>query len=144
MEITPLKPWHHLPAAEVAALLESDPERGLEQEEVERRQERFGLNRLTPKKRRGPLLRLLLQFHQPLIYLLLVSSAITAALREWVDASVILGVVLVNAGIGFIQESKAESAIAALAKIVATHARVLRGGKKISMASEQLVPGDVV
>jgi Ca2+-transporting ATPase len=144
MEITPLKPWHHLPAAEVAALLESDFERGLEQEEVERRQERFGLNRLTPKKRRGPLLRLLLQFHQPLIYLLLVSSAITAALREWVDASVILGVVLVNAGIGFIQESKAESAIAALAKIVATHARVLRGGKKISMASEQLVPGDVV
>ncbi|MDO9190584.1 MAG: HAD-IC family P-type ATPase, partial [Sulfurimicrobium sp.] len=144
MEITPLKPWHHLPAAEVAALLESDPERGLEQEEVERRQERFGLNQLTPKKGRGPLLRLLLQFHQPLIYLLLVSSAITAALREWVDASVILGVVLVNAGIGFIQESKAESAIAALAKIVATHARVLRGGKKISMASEQLVPGDVV
>ena len=144
MEPIPNKPWHHLPTIEVASLLESDPERGLEPEEVLRRQARFGLNCLTQKKGRGPLLRLLLQFHQPLIYLLLVSSAITAALQEWVDASVILGVVLVNAGIGFIQESKAESAIAALAKIVATSARVLRGGKKTSMASEQLVPGDVV
>jgi Ca2+-transporting ATPase len=144
MEPIPKKPWHHLPTIEVASLLESDPERGLEPEEVLRRQARFGLNCLTQKKGRGPLLRLLLQFHQPLIYLLLVSSAITAALQEWVDASVILGVVLVNAGIGFIQESKAESAIAALAKIVATSARVLRGGKKTSMASEQLVPGDVV
>ncbi|MFA5243229.1 MAG: cation-transporting P-type ATPase [Sulfuricella sp.] len=144
MEPVPNQPWHHLPATEVAASLESEPERGLEPEEANRRQARFGLNRLTQKKGRGPLLRLLLQFHQPLIYLLLASSAITAALQEWVDASVILGVVLVNAFIGFIQESKAESAIAALAKIVTTHARVLRGGKKTSMASEQLVPGDVV
>ncbi len=144
MEPIPNKLWHHLPSTEVASLLESDPERGLEPEEAQRRQARFGFNRLTPKKGRGPLLRLLLQFHQPLIYILLVSSAITAALQEWVDASVILGVVLVNAAIGFIQESKAESAIAALAKIITTSARVLRGGKKTSMASEDLVPGDVV
>jgi Ca2+-transporting ATPase len=140
----PSQPWHHLTSTEVASLLESDPERGLAPDEAERRLARFGPNCLTPAKGRGPLLRLLLQFHQPLIYLLLASSAITAALQEWVDASVILGVVLVNAGIGFIQESKAESAIAALAKIVATSARVLRGGKKTSMASEELVPGDVV
>ncbi|MBZ0105155.1 MAG: cation-transporting P-type ATPase [Sulfuricella denitrificans] len=138
------KPWHHLSTAEVVSGLESDPDKGLTPEEAQRRQVEFGLNCLTAKKGRGPFIRLLLQFHQPLIYLLLASSAITAALREWVDASVILGVVLVNAGIGFIQESKAESAIAALAKVVATSARVLRGGRKISMASEHLVPGDVV
>lgn len=144
MEFNPNKPWHHLPTLEIASVLESDPENGLPPEEAQYRQERFGPNCLTQKKGRGPLLRLLLQFHQPLIYLLLASSAITAALQEWVDASVILGVVLVNAGIGFMQESKAESAIAALAKIVATSARVLRGGKKTSIPSEQLVPGDVV
>ncbi|PWB51762.1 MAG: carbonate dehydratase [Nitrosomonadales bacterium] len=144
MEPSPHPPWHHLPAAEAAPLLGSDPEHGLDAAEAARRLASFGPNRLTPLKGRGPLLRLLLQFHQPLIYLLLASSAITAALQEWVDASVILGVVLVNAAIGFIQESKAESAIAALSKIVATSARVLRGGKKTSMASEQLVPGDVV
>ncbi len=144
MEQLPHQPWHHVHAAEVAALLESDAERGLETDEALRRQARFGPNRLAQKPGKGPLLRLLLQFHQPLIYILLVSSAITAALQEWVDASVIFGVVLVNAGIGFIQESKAESAIAALAKIVATSARVLRGGMKSSMASEELVPGDVV
>ena len=80
MESSPQQHWHHLPAAEVAALLESDPGRGLETNEAEQRLARFGPNRLTQKKGRGPLLRLLLQFHQPLIYILLVSSAITAAL----------------------------------------------------------------
>ncbi len=144
MDTLPQKSWHHLPAADAMALLESDADRGLATDEAARRQARFGPNRLTPKKGRGPLLRFLLQFHQPLIYILLASAAITAALREWVDASVIFGVTLVNAIIGFIQESKAESALAALAKMVTTQAVVLRGGRRINLPSEDLVPGDVV
>jgi Ca2+-transporting ATPase len=144
MDIPPQKPWHHLPATEAVAMLESDATQGLSAEEAAARQARFGPNRLSPKKGRGPLLRFLLQFHQPLIYILLVSALITAALREWVDASVIFGVTLVNAVIGFLQESKAESAIAALAKIVSTSALVVRGGRKSSVPSEELVPGDVV
>ena len=144
MDFMPQKPWHHLSAAEAVSVLESDATQGLSAEEVAARQARFGPNRLSPKTGRGPLLRFLLQFHQPLIYILLASAIITAALREWVDASVIFGVTLVNAIIGFIQESKAESAIAALAKIVSTSALVMRGGRKASVPSEELVPGDVV
>ncbi|MGD9787324.1 MAG: cation-transporting P-type ATPase [Sulfuricellaceae bacterium] len=144
MDSMPQKPWHHLSAAEAVSVLESDAAHGLSAEEVTRRQARFGPNRLSPKKGRSPLLRFLLQFHQPLIYILLASAIITAALREWVDASVIFGVTLVNAVVGFIQESKAESAIAALAKIVSTSALVVRGGRKASVPSEELVPGDVV
>ena len=144
METPPRKPWHHLTAAEVVARQESDPDTGLSPEEAARRRALFGPNCLTPKPGKGPLLRLLLQFHQPLIYILLASAAITAALREWVDASVIFGVVLVNAAIGFVQESKAESAIAALARIVSTRALVLRGGRKTNLPSEELVPGDIV
>ena len=144
MDIPPQKPWHHLSAAEAVSVLESDAVQGLSAEEAADRQARFGPNRLSPKKGRGSLLRFLLQFHQPLIYILLTSALITAALREWVDASVIFGVTLVNAVIGFLQESKAESAIAALAKIVSTSALVVRGGRKASVPSEELVPGDVV
>ncbi|BCB26123.1 ATPase [Sulfurimicrobium lacus] len=138
------KPWHHVPGEEAATLLESDAELGLSQAEASRRQERFGPNSLTPKPGRGPLLRFLLQFHQPLIYILLASAAITAALQEWVDSSVIFGVVLVNAVVGFIQESKAENAISALTRIISTNSMVWRDGRRLGIPSEQLVPGDMV
>ena len=69
---------------------------------------------------------------------------ITGALGEWVDASVIFGVVFINAVIGYLQEAKAEKAIDALAKMVVTEATVRRGGEKLRIPSAQLVPGDVV
>ena len=70
--------------------------------------------------------------------------AVTAFLGEWVDSSVIFGVVLINAVVGFLQEAKAEKAIGALAKMIATEATVRRDGEKLRVPSEQLVPGDVV
>ena len=135
--------WHHVPAHEIAQLLGSHPDAGLESEEVARRQARFGPNQITAKKRQSAWVRFLLQFHQPLLYILLVAAAIIALLQEWVDAGVIFGVVLVNAIVGFIQESKAENAIAALARIVTTVATVVRDGKKSQVPSSALVPGDV-
>ncbi|MEN6587150.1 MAG: cation-transporting P-type ATPase [Sulfuricella sp.] len=144
MQTLPQKPWHHVPGEEAATLLESDADLGLSQEEASGRQQQFGPNCLTPKPGRGPLLRFLLQFHQPLIYILLASAAITAALQEWVDSSVIFGVVLVNAVIGFIQESKAENAISALTRIISTNTMVWRDGRRLGIPSEQLVPGDMV
>ena len=116
------KHWHHLPADEVIDLLDSDKEKGLDLFEVDDRQKQFGANVLTGKKGKGPLLHFLLQFHQPLIYILLVAGTVTALLQEWVDAGVIFGVVLVNALIGFIQEAKAVKAIEALAKTMTTEA----------------------
>ena len=138
------KHWHHLPVEEVVGLLDTNPEKGLDQFEVKHLQETFGPNAITAKKGKGPLIRFLLQFHQPLIYILIAAGVITAALQEWVDSGVIFGVVLVNAIIGFIQESKAENALAALANTMVAEATVLRWGEKKRIPSADLVPGDIV
>jgi cation-transporting ATPase F len=135
---------HHLPVHEVLLLLETDPTKGLTSGEAVRRLERFGANVLPKFRRHGPLIRFLLQFHHPLIYVLLAATAVTAALGEWVDAGVIFGVVLVNAVVGFIQESRAEAALDALASMMKTEARVWRDGRTIRVHSEEIVPGDVL
>ncbi len=136
--------WHHLPLQEVAGILETSPEDGLDIFELERRQKRFGPNRLPDSKPQPALVRFLLHFHQPLVYILLSACAITAALQEWVDAGVILGVVLVNALVGFLQESNAVNAILALAKTLDIQATVVRAGKKQRVPATSLVPGDLV
>ncbi len=136
-------PHHATPAETVLATLGGSP-RGLSSEEAARRLERYGPNALTPMKKEGALRRLLRQIHQPLIYILLASALITALLQEWVDASVILGVVLVNSVIGFIQESRALQAIEALAREMTTTATVLRDGEKNIIPATGLVPGDIV
>ena len=74
-----------------------DVSAGLSSDEVKKRRERFGLNQITPKKGTPLWLRFLMQFNQPLVYILLVATAITLFLKEWVDASVIFGVVFINA-----------------------------------------------
>ncbi|MCX8044757.1 MAG: cation-transporting P-type ATPase [Desulfobacterota bacterium] len=138
------KHWHHLPADEVIDLLETDVDTGLDLLEVKDRQQRFGANVITAQKQRGTFVRFLLQFHQPLIYILIGSGFITALFQEWVDASVIFGVVLVNALIGFIQESKAVKAMEALAKTMITEATVIRAGKKQRVSSSEITLGDIV
>ena len=138
------KHWHHLPMDEVVELLDCDTEKGLDVFEVKHRTEQYGPNTISTKKGKGPLQRFLLQFHQPLIYILIGAGLITAALQEWVDSGVIFGVVLVNAIIGFIQEAKAVSALAALAKTMTSEATVLRQGVKKRVSSIELVPGDIV
>ncbi len=144
MKITLDKEWHHLSADEITTLLASNQKKGLDKEEVRRRLNRFGHNTLTEKHGKGAWVRFLLQFHQPLIYILIAAGLITAALQEWVDSGVIFGVVLVNAIIGFIQESKAEEALAALADTMVAEATVLRRGEKKRIQSTDLVPGDIV
>jgi Ca2+-transporting ATPase len=138
------KHWHHLPREEIATLLESDGERGLDTFEVAHRQASCGLNRLTVTQGKGPLVLFLLQFHQPLVYILLGAVAVTFALQEWVDSGVIFAVVLVNAVIGFIQESRALKAIEALARSMEGSATVIRAGDKAEIPSVELVPGDLV
>ncbi len=117
---------------------------GLLPEEVQQRLAKYGPNRLRPPRRRGPLVRFLLQFHNVLIYVLLAASGVTAALAHWVDTAVIVGVVVINAVIGFLQEGKAERALEAIRNMLSLNASVLRGGKKINIPAETLVPGDIV
>ena len=136
--------WHHLPEAEVFDFLETSPDRGLDIFEVKGRQEQFGPNLITQKKSTSQFVIFLLQFHQPLVYILLASAAVTSFLREWVDAGVIFGVVLVNAVIGFIQEAKALKAIEALSRSLTSTATVVRAGDRHQIPAMELVPGDIV
>lgn len=125
-------------------LLETDPHRGLSDGAAHERLERFGPNTLPVAARASLVRRVLRQFHHPLIYVLLVAGVITAALHEFVDSAVIFGVVVVNAIVGFVQESKAEAALEGLRSMVRTQARVVRGGHQHTVPSEDLVPGDLV
>ena len=147
MKSTPSRPdqhWHHLELSEVLRRLECEPGRGLAAAEVVRRQGKFGPNSVSAKGGVPAWKRFLLQFHQPLVYLLLGAVVITAVLQEWVDSSAIFGVVMINAIIGFLQESKAEKAIEALSRMVVTAATVRREGRKQRIPSVELVPGDIV
>jgi cation-transporting P-type ATPase F len=136
--------WHQMPIAAIAERLEGHLDRGLTAAEVLQRRDRFGQNQIAVQKSTSPWIRFLQQFNQPLIYILLLAGAISLFLRDWVDAGVIFAVVLINAAIGFVQESKAENAIAALAASVTTETTVIRDGGVIRLSSVELVPGDLV
>ena len=138
------KHWHQIHHDELARLLEVNLSTGLSADEVHRRRKEYGPNRVTVRRGTPVWLKFLKQFNQPLVYILLVAVGVTAFLGEWVDSSVIFGVVIINAIVGFLQEAKAEKAIEALAKMVATETNVRRDGRKTRIHSEQLVPGDVV
>jgi magnesium-transporting ATPase (P-type) len=135
--------WHAFAAAEALRALGGSAD-GLSQAEAERRLSRYGPNRLRPPPRRGPLVRFLVHFHDVLIYVLLAAGMITALLEHWIDTGVILGVVVLNALIGFIQEGKAERALDAIRGMLSLHASVWRDGHRRKIGAEALVPGDVV
>lgn len=140
----PTTALHGLAAHEVVLLLETDPHRGLRGQQVSERLARFGPNTLPTVRSAGPLIRIVRQFHHPLIYVLLGAGAITAGLGEVIDSAVIFGVVIVNAIVGFVQESRAEAALEGLRSMVRTHAKVMRDGHERTVPSGKLVPGDLV
>ncbi len=144
MEVLLGKHWHYISDEEALDILETSLDKGLDLFEVERRQERVGPNMITGKKEKSLLQRFFLQFHQPLIYILIVAGIVTAVLHEWVDSGVIFAVIILNAVIGFLQESKAIKAIEALARTMTAEATVLRSGEKRRIPSPEIVPGDVV
>jgi len=135
--------WHTESAQTVFESLETTAV-GLSKEEADHRFAKHGPNKLSEPKTRGPLIRFFFQFHNVLIYVLIAASVVTAMLGHWVDASVILGVVLINAVIGFIQEGKAENALRAIRQMLSPNAMVLRNDKQLTIPAEELVPGDVV
>ncbi|MCW8826303.1 MAG: HAD-IC family P-type ATPase, partial [Gammaproteobacteria bacterium] len=137
------KSWHTESAKAVLESLKTTTD-GLPREEVENRLSKHGPNRLPEARTRGPLVRFLYQFNNVLIYVLIAASAVTAMLGHWVDASVILGVVLINAVIGFVQEGKAENALRAIRQMLSPNAMVMRDGRQLTVRAETLVPGDIV
>jgi len=119
-------------------------ETGLTSAEAARRRTEHGPNRLPEPPKHSAVLRFLTQFHNVLIYVLIASAAVTAALQHWVDTGVILAVVLANAVIGFVQEGRAEQAMEAIRGMLAPRSSVLRDGRRQSVDAADLVPGDVV
>ena len=117
---------------------------GLTDEEAGSRLAAIGANRLPAPPGPGLLKRFFKHFNDPLIYVLLGAAVITALLSHWVDTGVILGVVTINAIIGFIQEGKAEKALEGIRKMLSLHADILRGGAWISIDAGDIVPGDIV
>ncbi|MDD5174951.1 MAG: cation-transporting P-type ATPase [Sterolibacterium sp.] len=136
--------WHAMESAQVTGQVNVDPLQGLDEAEAAARLKKHGPNQPSFQPGPGLFARFLSQLTQPLILVLIAAGAVTLFLREWVDASVIFGVVLVNALVGFIQEGKAEAALAALARAVASEATVLRSGTRRKLDAVELVPGDVV
>lgn len=134
---------HGLDPAACLEALDATPE-GLSHEEAARRRDIHGPNLLPEPEKRSPVMRFLRQFHNVLIYVLLGAALVTALLQHWVDTGVILAVVIVNAVIGFLQEGKAEAAMAAIRNMLAPRAAVLRQGRRHTIDGADLVPGDIV
>ncbi len=134
---------HALPFDEVLRQLKSSPE-GLGAEEAVKRLESVGPNRLPEPPKEGMLKRFFKHFHDLLIYILIAAAGVTAVLGHWLDTGVILGVVVINAIIGFVQEGKAEEALAGIRKMLSAHAQALRGAAWAEIEADELVPGDIV
>ncbi len=136
-------PWHAMEAKVVLSELQAEAA-GLSAEEAARRLAEHGPNRLPQAASRGPILRFLQQFNNLLIYVLLAAALVSLFLDHAIDAAVILAVVLLNAIIGFIQEGRAEQALAAISSMIDPHCAVLRDGHRITIAADEVVPGDIV
>ena len=135
--------WHALDAAETLARLETGAD-GLGAAEAARRKEIYGPNALPAPPGVHPLRRFLAQFNNALIYVMLAGATAAALLSHWVDAGVILVVIIANAIVGFIQEGKAEQALKAIGDLIAPHATVVRDGERTTVGVAELVPGDIV
>jgi magnesium-transporting ATPase (P-type) len=136
--------WHAMAADEVVKRLATNREKGLDAAEASTRLQTYGLNRLPEGKKRGPFMRLLAQFNNILVYVLLGAGFIKLMLNLWVDAGIIFAVVILNALLGLIQEGKAEKALDSIRNMLSADARVMRGGETRMIPADQLVPGDVV
>jgi Ca2+-transporting ATPase len=136
--------WHALGAEDVLKQLNTYAEQGLSEQEAAHRLEIYGPNQLAEAPPTPFWKRLLDQFNNFLVILLIVASVISAFLGDYVEAAAIMAIVLLNAILGVVQEGRAEQALAALRKLSAPDAHVIRDGVRKVIPSTQLVPGDVV
>ena len=135
--------WHSLSIDEIFKDLNTSPS-GLSQSAAEKRLDEFGYNELLRKKKRSRIIAFLEQFLSPLIYVLFAAAVISAVVQQFIQAGVIFIVLLLNATIGFFQETQAEKSMEALIRLAAPRARVKRDGEVKQVAAREIVPGDVI
>ena len=136
--------WHALTADEAVQRLKSSVTAGLDDSEATRRQAEYGLNVLPTARKRGPFMRFLQQFNNVLVYVLLAAGFIKLMMNLWLDASIILGVVIIDGLLGFLQEGRAEKSLDSIRNMLSAEARTLRNGQTSMIPAETLVPGDIV
>ena len=132
-----------LPVVETLRALETDPASGLDDDEAARRLARYGPNAIA-EKRVGPLLKFLSYFWGPIPWMIEIAALLSGVVRHWADFAIIVAMLLINAGVGFFEEFKADNAIALLKKSLALTARVRRGGDWRTVPARDLVPGDII
>jgi len=141
--------WHSLAAQDVISQLNTEQLRGLTKVEAERRLDQFGPNQLTEPPRTTFLQMIVRQLNDFVVILLIIAAIISTIVsavdhQPYVESIAILAIVVLNAVLGVVQESRAEQALAALKKLAAPDAQVLRDGHRVSIPAHQLVPGDIV
>ena len=142
--------WQTLTIDEIQRKLRTNIERGLSQEEVIRRREKYGKNELVEKKKTSIIVKFFNQFKDFMIIILIIAAIISAGLsyvegsNEYIDSAIIIVIVVLNAIMGVVQESKAEKSLEALKKMSAPTCKVKREGEVKQIPSEELVPGDIV
>jgi calcium-translocating P-type ATPase len=136
--------WHSFTGEEALERLKSSATAGLDDAEAARRQTEYGLNLLPTARKRGPFTRFLMQFKNVLVYVLIAAGFVKLMMGLWLDASIILGVVVINGLLGFIQEGRAEKSLDSIRNMLSAEARTLRNGQTAMIPAEKLVPGDIV
>lgn len=136
--------WYKISTTEILKRLDSNKESGLKQEDISLRRIRYGKNNLTENKKQSKLARLLKQFNNSVIYILLIAGTLTLFMNHISDTIVIGIVVLVNALIGYIQENKAENAISKIKQMLVIKTTVIRNGQRFDIDASELVLGDIV
>ncbi len=139
-----MPPWHLLEPWQTTAWLKVDPEKGLSRDEAQERLAAYGPNAIREPRRRGPLRMFLGQFADFMIIVLIIAGIVSGFIGELTDTVTIVVIVGLNALIGFVQELRAERAVAALKRLASPSAQVLREGEIQTVATQDLVPGDLV
>ncbi len=142
--------WCTLDMKEIQRNLKTSIKMGITEEEAKIRKEEYGANRLAEEKKENIILRFIKQFNDFMIIILIIAAAISAGVsylqgtHDYIDSVIIIAIVVLNAVVGLIQESKAEKSIEALKKLTAPKAKVRRNGNTKMINSEELVPGDII
>ncbi|KAI8335704.1 potassium/sodium efflux P-type ATPase [Chlamydoabsidia padenii] len=137
-------PYHTMDLNTVTKLLNSDLEDGLSEEEVERRRSEYGFNEMEGEGGVNPFKLLLRQFLNIMVLILIIAMVVSFVFKDWIEGGVILGITFMNAGIGFIQEFRAEKTMDALRQMASPTSVVVRGGHQKTIGTRELIPGDII
>jgi magnesium-transporting ATPase (P-type) len=137
-------PYHTMKIETVVQLMKSDLEDGLTEKQVEERRGEYGFNEMEGDGGVNPFKLMLKQFFNVMVLILVIAMAVSFAFKDWIEAGVIAFIMLLNAGIGFMQEYKAEKTMESLRQMASPTAQVIREGHQKTVATRDLIPGDII